>query len=61
MKNEILYQMNVKNTFLQGDLKEKVYMTLPSDHKRENSNLACRLKKINLWVEAISTRIVCQT
>jgi Reverse transcriptase (RNA-dependent DNA polymerase) len=41
-----LYQMDVKNIFLQGTLDKEVYMTLLSGHKRKDiSNLICRLKK----------------
>jgi Reverse transcriptase (RNA-dependent DNA polymerase) len=41
-----MYQINVKNVFLQGTLEEEVYMTLPPGHKKEGiSNLICRLNK----------------
>jgi Reverse transcriptase (RNA-dependent DNA polymerase) len=39
--------MNVKNIFLQGTLKEELYIILPYGHKNENNtNLTCRLYKL---------------
>jgi Reverse transcriptase (RNA-dependent DNA polymerase) len=38
--------MDVKNIILQGTLKEEVYMTFSPGHKKNVSNLICRLKKI---------------
>jgi Reverse transcriptase (RNA-dependent DNA polymerase) len=42
----ILFQMDIKNTFLQKTLDEEVYMTLPPDHKHaSNLSLVCKPKK----------------
>jgi Reverse transcriptase (RNA-dependent DNA polymerase) len=62
-----LYQMDIKNVFLQGTLEEEVYMDLPSDHEQEkNSNLVCRLKKViyelkqspRMWYGKLSSYLI---
>jgi hypothetical protein len=40
-----VHQMDVKSTFLHGDLQEEIYMEQPPCYIHNDSNLVCRLKK----------------
>ena len=46
VKGWFLHQMDVKDVFLHGDLREEVYMEQPSGYvDQTHPNLVCRLKK----------------
>ena len=40
-----IHQMDVKNAFLHGDLKEKIYIRLPTGMPSPLSNVVCKLKR----------------
>lgn len=41
----MIYQMNIFNAFLQGDLFEEVYMELPKGSASKGEHQVCRLVK----------------
>jgi Reverse transcriptase (RNA-dependent DNA polymerase) len=58
--------LEVRNTFLQGTLEEKVYMRLPLSHEKEQDrNLVCKLIKLiyelkqspRAWYEKLSSHL----
>ena len=62
-----LYQMDVKNAFLHGDLEEDVYMRIPPGHDREKEQgMVCKLHKAiyglkqspRAWYSKLSTVLI---
>ena len=52
-------QMDVKTTFLHGDLEKDIYMKHPEVFvMKGKKELACRMKKVPLWVKAITNNVV---
>nr|GEX01148.1 retrovirus-related Pol polyprotein from transposon TNT 1-94 [Tanacetum cinerariifolium] len=57
-KNIVVYQMDVKTVFLNGNLQEEVYVSQPDGFvDPDNPNHVYKLKKASLWVETSSTRV----
>jgi hypothetical protein len=53
-----LHHLDVKNTFLHGDLQEELYMEIPLGLSMPQAvRKVCQLKKI-VWSQAISTCMV---
>jgi hypothetical protein len=51
--------MDVKTTFLHGDLEEEIYMKQPEGFAvKGKKELVCKLKKSHIWVKEISKDVV---
>nr|GEY53491.1 retrovirus-related Pol polyprotein from transposon TNT 1-94 [Tanacetum cinerariifolium] len=68
-KNMTIYQMDVKTTFLNGELRKEVYVSQPKSFvDQENPNHVCRLKKalyglkqaLHAWYDMLSSLLLSQ-
>ena len=58
VKQWMMFQMDIKNAFINGDLSEEVYMQSPPGYDHP-PNKFCRLRK-PLWPQASTLSMVCQ-
>lgn len=62
IRNWPLYHMKVHKAFLQGDLNEDVYMTIPQGYSNQEETKACRvLTPLYGFIEALITTGLIQT
>lgn len=47
-----LFQLDVNNVFLHGDLHKKVYVEVPQGLQVDTPSLVCKLKIIFVWAKA---------
>jgi Reverse transcriptase (RNA-dependent DNA polymerase) len=56
-----LHQMDVKTTFLNGDIVECINMSQPPNYESDDlKQMVCKLKKIYLWTQTSVSSVVFQ-
>jgi hypothetical protein len=50
--------MDVKTTFLHGDLKEKIYMTQLEHYVEKGKFIGFQVKKVFIWYQIVSQNVV---
>ena len=51
--------MDVKTTFLHGDLEEEIYMKKPKGFMvKGKKELVCKLEKVYVWVKIVTKDVV---